>query len=124
VTINDNLKKVGENVIRLHKVFEGVYDSLEAVNSEIDVQYSDLQQDLAKQEPKLTKKQRREQALKLIQEKYPHIITIFKEIDVSIEGIDFLIGERLEALEEVMGKLEDIEEMADDIERKKQELDL
>jgi len=121
--MDDDFKRLEERVNKLRGIFEGVYDKFSEIGEEIDSSYSDLQEDLWKDGKKLSAKERKKLALKLLKEKYPGIVKEFEEIDLIIDGIDMLVEGKMDNLQEILDKLEEIGEMQEEIEQKKAELD-
>jgi uncharacterized membrane-anchored protein YhcB (DUF1043 family) len=127
--IDEDLKKLEERVSKLRSIFEGVYDKFSEIGEEIDSSYSDLQEDMAKTgdvclpPKKLTAKQKKQLALKLLKEKYPGIVKTFDEVGMFIIGIDDLVQQKVDDLQETLDKLDEIDDMKDEIERRKAELD-
>ncbi len=123
----DALKKVNEKLQQIQDTIDGFYEKMDLISA--DYQYDELIESLSDFEytdKKLSKKQKEEKkqkVLELMKKKFPEFVKSFTELNIVLDGIDFLIQERRDKLESITENLEEIEDMKDEIERRKEELD-
>ncbi len=101
---------------KLTKIIEDFNNKIENV-PEIDAYYLDLVEDISKNE-KMTKKQRKELALKTLKEKMPKVYTLLFEIDLISEAINSKIDELREDLDDKINELDDLESDKEDFEER------
>jgi hypothetical protein len=106
---NKTIKVLGKLKDEIEKFNEALYNL-----PEIDGYYNDLVRDIVESE-KMTKKQRKELALKTLKERMPKIYALLFEIDLISEAIN-------DRIEELNGELQDKLDEVDDIESEKEEL--
>ena len=88
---------------------------------EIDGYYSDLIGDIKKGE-KMTKKQRRELALKVLKERMPKVYSLLFEIDLISEAIETKLTDLHEELDEKLNQLDELESDKQDFEERLESL--
>jgi hypothetical protein len=84
---------------------------------EIDNYSSDLIEDIQKNE-KMTKKQRKELALKILKEKMPKIYNLLFEVDLISEAIEEKLEDLRSELDEKISDLDDLENDKEDFEER------
>lgn len=112
-----------DEMTRLKDELEKIQNMLLEI-PEIDGHYSELLEDIKKENPKMKKNERIKVALKLAREACPNFFTIMDRFDLIAEGIELRIDEARDKLEQKLESLEEIEDLQNDLEEKKSELDL
>ena len=107
------IKQVSDEIERFN---EKMYDF-----PDIDGYYSDLVEDLEK-ENKLTKKQRKELAAKLLKERYPKFCKLMEELDLLSEGMTERVKQSVEKFEDIEQELSELEDMKEELEQRKDDL--
>jgi len=72
---------------------------------------------------KKAKKEKEEKCISFLKKKYPKMVTLITDLDITLDSIDFLITQRLDKIEDIEDKISDIEELKEELERRKEELD-
>ncbi len=117
-----NVEKMSAALDNIRKVVNKFNDTLDCIY--VDDLFCDMIEEMKKgTEEKLTKKQRKEKVLKIMNEKFPNIIKIFEGVDILAEGIEYKVDETMKRLGDVEDSINEIEEMQEEIERKKAEIE-
>lgn len=118
----DSVKKLEKKIEEIIDFTNNLYEKLDEMGSGLDGVYSELVSDLPSEGKKLTKRQRKDMVLKLVQEKCPNIVKMFEEFDLFIEGFSELVDERKSKLEDIEMELNEIEDLAEELEERKDRL--
>jgi len=110
------------------KKMQEISDTLDKLNGLLDEAYffSDgVYNELSEGLDVPTKKKQREAFLKKkAVERFPEIVRQVEQLDVALQGVGLYIDEAKETLQSKMDALEEIAELQDELEQRKQELDL
>lgn len=121
-----SMKKIKATFDEFDKIISDMSAKFDETQCDLDNFFSELVDELKTKNPEgksLTKKQRKEMALKMLKEKFPNIVKIFDEFDLLVDGIKYQLEDKLDKLSDLQDKMEEIEELQDEVESKKQELD-
>ena len=88
---------------------------------DIDGYYSDIVRDM-QTEAKLTKKERKKKALEVLKEQCPKFIALLDKMDLLADGMEIRIAETMEKFEDMKYKLDEIEEIKQEVEDMKDAL--
>ena len=99
---------------RLEKEIENFNERLYDI-PEIDGYYSDIIDDIKKNE-KMTKKQRRELALKVLKERMPKVYSLLFEVDLISEAIKDKLADLSREMEDRLSEIDDLETDKQDFE--------
>ena len=116
MTENEDFNKLANTV----KYFEKFNDELERFSSSLSDLTLDLWLDedakkLIAPEQKLTKKQRKELAIKYAKALFPKQVQALYELDLAIEGLQNILDERFDELGGMEEKLEEINRLKEEI---------
>ena len=121
------LKELNKKLQNIKNRVDEFYDNLENIST--DFTYDELIEsfsDFEYSDKKLTKKQKREKEDKVIEfmrKKFPEFVKSFTELDVVLDGIEFLVQEKKDRFESIMENICEIEDMKEEIERRKEDLE-
>jgi len=123
----DRFKELNDKLQQIQEVVDGFYNNLDEITT--DNQYDELIKsfsDFDYSDKKLFKKQKEEKKQKVIElmkNKFPNFVKSFTELDIILDGIEYLIVDKKERLESIQEQLDEIESLQEEIEDKKQDID-
>lgn len=121
----DGFERLQKKLDEIQEFMDEYLDKLETMCYAGDEVFLEFVKELKEADAgKLSKKQRKAMALRIVKEKCPKLVALFDNLELINTGIGALIEEKKDKLQEIMDGLDEISNLQDEIDQRKDELNL